>query len=178
MEPLARCREVRCRSAGSRNGLTRTLRDRHTRYCHNENENHYRILGGPVRVAFAGKGGSGKTTLSSMFVRHLAAQGLPVVAIDADINQHLGEALGADGDPRSRIATAPRCSAPARRRPTRSSSPPAPRSSTSAPNWSTADPLPRGRQHLGTEPGDVLPDADRVTGPLSHHDEVPDPPPM
>jgi CobQ/CobB/MinD/ParA nucleotide binding domain len=52
-----------------------------------------------MRVAFAGKGGSGKTTLSSLFVRHLAAQGLPVVAIDADINQHLGEALGADRDP-------------------------------------------------------------------------------
>jgi CO dehydrogenase maturation factor len=52
-----------------------------------------------VRVAFAGKGGSGKTTLSSLFVRHLAAHGLPVVAIDADINQHLGEALGADRDP-------------------------------------------------------------------------------
>jgi CO dehydrogenase maturation factor len=48
-----------------------------------------------VRVAFAGKGGSGKTTLSSLFIRHLAGQGLPVVAIDADINQHLGEALGA-----------------------------------------------------------------------------------
>ena len=46
-----------------------------------------------------GKGGSGKTTLSSLFVRHLAGQGLPVVAIDADINQHLGEALGVSGDP-------------------------------------------------------------------------------
>jgi CO dehydrogenase maturation factor len=52
-----------------------------------------------VRIAFAGKGGSGKTTLSSLFVRHLAAQGLPVVAIDADINQHLAEALGADREP-------------------------------------------------------------------------------
>jgi CO dehydrogenase maturation factor len=52
-----------------------------------------------VKVAFAGKGGSGKTTLSSLFVRHLAGQGLPVVAIDADINQHLAEALGAAGDP-------------------------------------------------------------------------------
>ena len=47
-----------------------------------------------MKVAFAGKGGSGKTTLASLFVRHLAGQGLPVVAIDADINQHLGEALG------------------------------------------------------------------------------------
>ncbi len=52
-----------------------------------------------MRVAFVGKGGSGKTTLSSLFVRHLAAQGLPVVAIDADINQHLGEALGTDRHP-------------------------------------------------------------------------------
>ncbi|GAA3975491.1 hypothetical protein GCM10023085_67450 [Actinomadura viridis] len=49
-----------------------------------------------MKIAFVGKGGSGKTTLSSLFVRHLAAQGLPVVAIDADINQHLGVALGLD----------------------------------------------------------------------------------
>jgi CO dehydrogenase maturation factor len=48
-----------------------------------------------VKVAFAGKGGSGKTTLSSLFVRYLAGQGRPAVAIDADINQHLAEALGA-----------------------------------------------------------------------------------
>jgi CO dehydrogenase maturation factor len=47
-----------------------------------------------VKIAFAGKGGSGKTTLSSLFTRYLAARGLPVVAIDADINQHLAEALG------------------------------------------------------------------------------------
>jgi CO dehydrogenase maturation factor len=51
-----------------------------------------------VKIAFAGKGGSGKTTLSSLFVRYLAARGLSVVAIDADINQHLAEALGA-GEP-------------------------------------------------------------------------------
>jgi CO dehydrogenase maturation factor len=49
-----------------------------------------------VKVAFVGKGGSGKTTLSSLFVRHLAEQGSPVVAVDADINQHLGVALGLD----------------------------------------------------------------------------------
>ncbi|WP_433324569.1 ATP-binding protein [Spirillospora sp. CA-294931] len=47
-----------------------------------------------MKIAFVGKGGSGKTTLSSLFIRHLAAEGLPVVAIDADINQHLGTALG------------------------------------------------------------------------------------
>jgi CO dehydrogenase maturation factor len=47
-----------------------------------------------VRVAFVGKGGSGKTTLSALFSRHLARSGAPVVAIDGDINQHLAEALG------------------------------------------------------------------------------------
>ena len=52
-----------------------------------------------MKIAFAGKGGSGKTTLSSLFVRYLAGQGLPVVAIDADINQHLAEALGAAAGP-------------------------------------------------------------------------------
>ncbi|MER5432902.1 ATP-binding protein [Streptomyces sp. NPDC002588] len=47
-----------------------------------------------MKIAFVGKGGSGKTTLSSLFVRHLAALGAPVIAVDADINQHLGPALG------------------------------------------------------------------------------------
>ncbi|GLV56061.1 ATP-binding protein [Dictyobacter sp. S3.2.2.5] len=47
-----------------------------------------------MKVAFVGKGGSGKTTLSALFSRYLAAHALPVVAFDADINQQLGEALG------------------------------------------------------------------------------------
>ncbi|WP_346099784.1 ATP-binding protein [Streptomyces olivaceiscleroticus] len=49
-----------------------------------------------MKIAFVGKGGSGKTTLSSLFIRHLAADGVPVIAVDADINQHLGAALGLD----------------------------------------------------------------------------------
>ncbi|MFF4398076.1 ATP-binding protein [Streptomyces sp. NPDC001480] len=49
-----------------------------------------------MKIAFVGKGGSGKTTLSSLFIRHLVAAGAPVVAVDADINQHLGAALGLD----------------------------------------------------------------------------------
>ncbi|WP_030171039.1 ATP-binding protein [Spirillospora albida] len=56
-----------------------------------------------MKVAFVGKGGSGKTTLSSLFVRHLAGRGLPVVAIDADINQHLGVALGLDEDRAAKV---------------------------------------------------------------------------
>lgn len=47
-----------------------------------------------MKIAFVGKGGSGKTTVSSLFCRYLASQRLPVLAIDADINQHLGNALG------------------------------------------------------------------------------------
>jgi CO dehydrogenase maturation factor len=51
-----------------------------------------------MRVAFVGKGGSGKTTLSALFSRHLARSGAPIVAIDGDINQHLAYALGLDED--------------------------------------------------------------------------------
>ena len=47
-----------------------------------------------MKVAFVGKGGSGKTTLASLFARRLAQRGNPVFAVDADINQHLACALG------------------------------------------------------------------------------------
>lgn len=49
-----------------------------------------------MKIAFVGKGGSGKTTLASLFASHLAASGQPVLALDADINQHLAAALGAE----------------------------------------------------------------------------------
>ncbi len=48
-----------------------------------------------MKIAFVGKGGSGKTTLSSLFSRYLVEQGAPVLAFDADINQHMAIALGA-----------------------------------------------------------------------------------
>ncbi|WBB51198.1 ATP-binding protein [Verrucosispora sp. WMMA2044] len=47
-----------------------------------------------MKIAFVGKGGSGKTTLAALHARHLTAEGHPVLAIDADINQHLAVALG------------------------------------------------------------------------------------
>ncbi|GIJ76498.1 CO dehydrogenase maturation factor [Micromonospora phaseoli] len=47
-----------------------------------------------MKVAFVGKGGSGKTTLAALFARHLAGEARPVLAVDADINQHLAVALG------------------------------------------------------------------------------------
>ncbi|HEX4100570.1 MAG: ATP-binding protein [Pseudonocardiaceae bacterium] len=48
-----------------------------------------------MKIALVGKGGSGKTTLAALLVRHLVATGCPVLAVDADINQHLAVALGA-----------------------------------------------------------------------------------
>ena len=47
-----------------------------------------------MKVAFVGKGGSGKTTVAALFARHLVRGRAPVLAIDADINQHLAGALG------------------------------------------------------------------------------------
>jgi CO dehydrogenase maturation factor len=55
-----------------------------------------------VRIAFVGKGGSGKTTLAALFTRYLAELNRPVLAIDADINQHLASALGLSGQPAPR----------------------------------------------------------------------------
>ena len=49
-----------------------------------------------MKIAFVGKGGAGKTTLTALFARHLAAQGRTVLALDADINQNLAAALGDD----------------------------------------------------------------------------------
>jgi len=48
-------------------------------------------------IAVAGKGGSGKTSLSSLVIRYLMKKGAgPVLAIDADPNANLGESLGLD----------------------------------------------------------------------------------
>ncbi len=47
-----------------------------------------------MKIAFVGKGGSGKSTAASLFARYLAYKKQPVLVVDGDINQHLGEALG------------------------------------------------------------------------------------
>jgi CO dehydrogenase maturation factor len=52
-----------------------------------------------MRIAFVGKGGAGKTTMAALFARHLAARGGTVLALDADINQNLAQALGAEHGP-------------------------------------------------------------------------------
>ena len=49
----------------------------------------------PLRIAVAGKGGSGKTTLAALLCRSLVERGLkPVLAIDADPNSCLPGRLG------------------------------------------------------------------------------------
>ena len=47
-----------------------------------------------MKVAVAGKGGSGKTTISATLSRLLARRGHKVTAIDGDPNPNLGVALG------------------------------------------------------------------------------------
>jgi CO dehydrogenase maturation factor len=47
-----------------------------------------------MTISVAGKGGVGKTTISSLLVRELCKKKKPVLAIDADPNYNLGERLG------------------------------------------------------------------------------------
>ena len=50
-----------------------------------------------LTIAVAGKGGIGKTTLSAMFVRALKEMAVrPILAVDADPNSNLAEALGVE----------------------------------------------------------------------------------
>jgi CO dehydrogenase maturation factor len=46
-------------------------------------------------IAVAGKGGSGKTSLTSLIIRYLLNNNMgPILAVDADANANLGESLG------------------------------------------------------------------------------------
>jgi len=46
-------------------------------------------------IAVAGKGGSGKTSITSLIIRYLKKNGKePILAVDADPNANLGESLG------------------------------------------------------------------------------------
>ena len=58
-----------------------------------------------LTIAIAGKGGIGKTTLAALFVRVLKEMEIqPILAVDADPNSNLAEALGvAPGRPLAEI---------------------------------------------------------------------------
>lgn len=47
-----------------------------------------------MRIAIAGKGGTGKTTIAGTLARVLARTGREVLAIDADTNPNLASVLG------------------------------------------------------------------------------------
>ena len=47
-----------------------------------------------MKIAISGKGGVGKTTIASFLIRALADQGKKVLAIDADPDANLAQALG------------------------------------------------------------------------------------
>ncbi|MFP5219814.1 MAG: ArsA-related P-loop ATPase [Actinomycetes bacterium] len=60
-----------------------------------------------MRLAVAGKGGAGKTTISATLARLAARSGRPVVAIDGDANPNLAPALGVPPDDASRMTALP-----------------------------------------------------------------------
>jgi CO dehydrogenase maturation factor len=49
-----------------------------------------------MKVSIAGKGGSGKTTISGTFARIVGRSGRPVLAVDGDSNPNLALTLGLD----------------------------------------------------------------------------------
>ena len=61
-----------------------------------------------MRLAVAGKGGSGKTTISGTLARLLAQSGRQVVAVDADTNPNLSATLGLQPDRAKEIVALPR----------------------------------------------------------------------
>ncbi|MFN3828393.1 MAG: ATP-binding protein [Micavibrio sp.] len=58
-----------------------------------------------MKIAFVGKGGSGKSTLSALFIRYLqAVRQTDVLAMDADLNMNLAGLLDVQVDPATLLA--------------------------------------------------------------------------
>ena len=62
----------------------------------------------PMRIAIAGKGGTGKTTIAGTLARALARTGREVLAIDADTNPNLASVLGIPPASAEAIVSLPR----------------------------------------------------------------------
>ena len=60
-----------------------------------------------TRIAFAGKGGVGKTTLAGTLARVLAQRGHRVVAVDGDLNPNRAITLGIDRSVAGDLQTVP-----------------------------------------------------------------------
>ena len=61
-----------------------------------------------MRIAIAGKGGTGKTTIAGTLARALARTGREVLAIDADTNPNLASVLGIPPASADAIVSLPR----------------------------------------------------------------------
>jgi CO dehydrogenase maturation factor len=61
-----------------------------------------------MRLAIAGKGGSGKTTIAGTLARLLGRDGRAVVAIDADTNPNLAATIGIERERAQQIVSLPR----------------------------------------------------------------------
>ena len=61
-----------------------------------------------MKIAVAGKGGTGKTTIAGTMARVIARGGRPVIAIDADSNPNLALTLGVPRDRAASLAALPR----------------------------------------------------------------------
>ncbi|HVM35340.1 MAG TPA: AAA family ATPase [Actinomycetota bacterium] len=59
-----------------------------------------------MKIAVAGKGGSGKTTVSGTLARALARSGQRVIALDCDTNPMLGISLGVGPEETDRLVAA------------------------------------------------------------------------
>lgn len=60
-----------------------------------------------MKIAVAGKGGSGKTTVAGMLARVLGRRGQAVLAIDADTNPNLAVTLGIPREAAAQIQPIP-----------------------------------------------------------------------
>jgi CO dehydrogenase maturation factor len=61
-----------------------------------------------MKIAVAGKGGSGKTTLAGTLARLLGRRGQAILAIDADTNPNLAITLGIPRETAARIQPVPK----------------------------------------------------------------------
>ena len=61
-----------------------------------------------MRIAIAGKGGTGKTTITGTLARILARSGREVLAVDADTNPNLATVLGIPPDRAEALVGLPR----------------------------------------------------------------------